>query len=357
MRFPMKESYSIDIRLFEFRSTYIWYLILLVGLVIAPRFLGEFYLSQFSFIFIYSIAALGLMLLTGYTGQFSLGHAGFFAIGSYASAILTARGVPFILSLPLAGLIAGLIGLVVAIPALRLTGLYLAIATMGFAYMVEEILARWESLTRGNLGIYLDPPSIGSFVFESEASYFYLTLGVLVLSVLWVNNILRSPSGRGMIAIRDSEIAAQAIGVSLLQYKSYAFFISAFLTGVAGCLSAHKLTYINPENFSFMESITLLIMIIIGGMGSIHGAIFGATFFLALPSFIMITKDYLPEFIAHQSGLEPAAMGIIIIFFVLFEPHGIYGIWLKIKYFFENFPLYKKDTFKRVKSYYKAEKH
>ncbi len=357
MRFVMKESYYEDIRLFRYLSTFGWYLILLAVLIALPWVMGDFFQSQLSFIFIYSVAALGLMLLTGYTGQFSLGHAGFFAIGSYASAILTSKGIPFLLSLPLSGLISGLIGILIAVPALRLTGLYLAIATMGFAYIVEEVLARWESMTNGNMGLNLDSPSIGSFVFESETSYYYLTLMVLVIAILWVRNILRSPSGRGMVAIRDSEIAAQATGVSLIKFKSYAFFISAFLTGVAGCLSAHKLSYINPENFSFMESISLLIMIIIGGLGSIHGAIFGAIFFLALPSMIMVAKDYVPESIAQQSGLEPGIMGIIIILFVLFEPNGIYGLWLKIRYFFENFPLYKKDTFKRVKSYYKAERH
>jgi branched-chain amino acid transport system permease protein len=357
MRYVMKESYYEDIRLFKYFSTFCWYTLLLLGLIILPAVMGEFFQSQLTMIFIYSVAALGLMLLTGYNGQFSLGHAAFFAIGSYSTAILTSKGIPFFLSLPLSGLIAGLIGILVAIPALRLTGLYLAIATLGFAYIVEEILARWESLTKGNMGMYLDPPSIGSFAFETETSFYYLALAVLVISILWVANILRSPSGRAMVSIRDSEVAAQSIGINLLKFKSYAFFISAFLTGMAGCLSAHKLNYINPENFSIMESITFLIMIIIGGLGSIHGAVFGAIFFLALPSVIMITKDYLPQTIAHQTGLEPAVMGVIIILFVLFEPSGIYGLWQKIKYFFENFPLFKKDTFKRVRSYYKAEKH
>jgi branched-chain amino acid transport system permease protein len=357
MRFIMKKSYFEDIKLFKYKSTVFWYSALMLILVVFPTFGGDFLISLFTSIFIYSIASIGLMILTGYTGQLSLGHAAFFAIGSYTTAILTTKGVPFLLALPCAGLVSGFIGVFVALPALRLTGMYLAIATMGFAYIVEEIIARWESLTRGNMGMILDPPTIGPLVIESETQYYFLALVVLVITILAAINILRTPAGRAMIAIRDSEVAAQAIGVSLLKYKTVSFVFSAFFTGIAGCLWAHKLSYISPESFGFMVSVTFLIMIIIGGLGSIHGAIFGTTFLLGLPAVIIYIKDYLPHSIAGQTGLEPAVIGIIIMLFIIFEPNGLYGRWRKIKFYWEMFPLYKKDTFKRIRGYQKTERH
>jgi branched-chain amino acid transport system permease protein len=305
----------------------------------------------------YSVATVGLMLLTGYTGQVSMGHAAFFGIGAFTSAILSSKGVPFVLALPSAGLLAGVVGIFIGLPALRLSGLYLAIATMGFGFIVEEILVRWESLTRGNMGMIVDPPSIGPLIFESETSYYYLTLVVLILTILAARNILRSPTGRAMIAIRDSEVAAQAMGISMAKYKTMAFAISAFFTGVAGSLYAHKLTFINPESFTILVSIEFLAMIIIGGLGSLHGAVFGAAFIIFLPQLIIMTRDYMPKYLADQTGLEPVLYGLMIILFILFEPMGIYGRWRKTRFYFEMFPLYKKDTFRREKKYLKAERH
>jgi branched-chain amino acid transport system permease protein len=357
MRFVMKRSYYEDIRLFKYRSTLFWYLALVIGAILVPIVSDDYITSQFTFICMYAVAAIGLMLLTGYTGQISLGHAAFFAIGSYTSAIITAHGGPFLLALPAAGVLAALVGIVIGLPALRLSGLYLAIATMGFGFIVEEIIARWESLTNGNMGFYVDPPAIGSFSFDTEVRFYYLSLAVLILCVFAARNILRSPTGRAMIAIRDSETAAQAMGVSLAKYKTMAFAISAFFTGLAGSLYAHKILFINPESYTILVSIELLAMIIIGGLGSIHGAVYGAAFVIMLPQFIGMTKDYLPSYMAHQTGLEPSLYGAMIVLFILFEPMGIYGRWLKTKFYFETFPLYKKDTFKREKKFYKAERH
>jgi branched-chain amino acid transport system permease protein len=357
MRFLMRRNYYQDIRLFRFRSTFFWYLALVLGLFLLPLVLGDYFLSQFTFIGIYSIATVGLMLLTGYTGQVSLGHAAFFAIGSYTSGIITTKGGPFLLALPSAGVLAALVGIVIGLPALRLTGLYLAIATMGFAFIVDEVLVRWESLTRGNMGMYLAPPSIGPLSFDSERSYYYLTLIAAIFTILAAKNILRSPTGRAMIAIRDSEIAAQTMGVSLAKYKTIAFAISAFFTGCAGSLYAHKILFINPESFTILLSIELLVMIIIGGLGSIHGAVFGTAFVIFLPQLIIVSKGYLPVFLRDQTGLEAALYGLMIILFILFEPMGLYGRWLKLRFYFQMFPLYKSETFKKEKKYYKAERH
>jgi len=357
MRFVMKKDYYEDIRLFKYRSTFFWYAALIAGCCLVPLVLDDYLISQLTFICMYSIATVGLMLLTGYTGQISLGHAAFFAIGAYTSAILTLKGLPFVLALPAAGLLAGLVGLLIGLPALRLSGLYLAIATMGFSFIVDEILVRWESLTRGNMGLIVAFPSIGPFSFSTETRSYYLTLTVLVLTILAARNILRSPTGRAMIAIRDSEVAAQAMGISLARFKTTAFAVSAFFTGVAGSLYAHKLTFINPESFTIIVSIEFLAMIIIGGLGSLHGAVFGAAFIIFLPQIILMSKNYLPAYLSEQTGLEPALYGLMIILFILLEPLGLYGRWLKTKFYFQMFPLYKKDTFKREKKFFKAERH
>ena len=356
MRFLRKSNYYQDIRLFKFRSTFFWYLLLLLALALMPLALDTYNISILNFIAIYSVAAIGLMLLTGYTGQVSLGHAAFFAIGSYTSAILTLKGVPFILALPMAGVFSGIIGIAVGFPALRLSGLYLAIATMGFGFIVEEILSRWESLTRGNLGILVKKASIGPLIFNSEEKFFYLALLILIITILLARNILRSTTGRAMIAIRDSEIAAQTMGISLARYKTMAFAISAFFTGIAGSLYAHKIAFINPESYTIVLSIEFIIMIIIGGLGSIHGAIFGTAFVIMLPQIIIMVKDYLPVYLQEQTGLQPAVYGLMVILFILFEPLGLYGRWRKVKFYFEMFPLYKKETFKKEKRYYKSER-
>jgi branched-chain amino acid transport system permease protein len=353
----MKLNYDEDLRLFRYQSTFFWYLALVLGLLILPALLDNYFISLLNFIAIYSIASIGMMLLTGYTGQVSLGHAAFLAMGSYTSAILTVKGWPFLVALPLSGIFAALVGIVIGLPALRLSGLYLAIATMGFAFIVDEILVRWESLTRGNLGIYLSPPSIGPLTLDSEKSFYYLGLALLILALLAAKNILRSPTGRAMIAIRDSEVAAQTMGINLAKYKTVAFALSAFFTGIAGSLYAHKVTFINPESYTLLVSIELLVMIIIGGLGSLHGAIYGTAFVILLPQLIILTKEYLPSFVRDQTGLEAGLYGLMIILFILFEPLGLYGRWLKTRFYFETFPLYKKETFKKEKKFYKAERH
>lgn len=357
MRFIMKKEYDQDIQLFKYGSTFFWYVALVAGACLAPLALNDYIVSQLSFIAMYSVATVGLMLLTGYTGQVSMGHAAFFGIGAYTSAILTAKGVPFLLAIPAAGLLAGVVGIFIGLPALRLSGLYLAIATMGFGFIVEEIMVRWEPLTRGNMGMLVKPASIAGFSFNTETRFFFLAFATLILTILAVKNILRSPTGRALIAIRDSEVAAQAMGISMVRFKTTAFAVSAFFTGVAGSLYAHKLTFINPESFTILVSIEFLAMIIIGGLGSIHGAVFGAAFIILLPQVIVMAKGYMPRYLADQTGLEAALFGIMIILFILFEPLGIYGRWLKTRFYFEMFPLYKKDSFKREKKYMKAERH
>ena len=355
MRFIFKTSYEQDMRLVKHAGQAFWYGLLGLALAAAPL-LPEYYLSQLTFVCIYALVGMGLMLLTGYTGQISLGHAAFLAVGAYTEAVLQAKGVPFGVSLLAAGALAGLAGIVIGLPALRLTGIYLAIATIAFGFIVQEVLARWESVTRGNSGITVKSISVGSFQFDAEWKLYYLALGLLVLAVTGVMNLLRAPTGRAFVAIRDSEISAQSMGIHLARTKTTAFALSAALTGIAGALYAHKVTFISPEQFGILLSIELAMMIFIGGIGSLHGAVYGAIFLIALPQLIAVAKDHLPAAIGHQTGLEPTVFGLIMVLVILFEPLGIYGRWLKVRHYLETFPLYKKDSFRRQKTFMKSER-
>ena len=356
MRFLFKTGYAQDINLFRDRESAFWYGLLAVVLLAAPFLLDEYYVGELSFAFIWATAGIGLMLLVGYTGQVSLGHAAFLGIGAYAHAFLIQHGVPFIVAMPLAGLVAGAVGFLVGLPALRMQGIYLAIATLAISVIFEQIFIRWESVTGGFRGLPVHKPELFGVAIDGEVGFYFLCLAILVLVVLAALNLLRSPTGRAWVAIRDSEIAAQSMGVNLAFYKTSAFSVSAFLTGIAGALFAHKVGYLAPDIFTIVLSIQLLLLVIVGGIGSLHGAMYGAIFVALLPSAIAIARDYLPESVARQPSLEPGLYGLIPVLFILFEPLGIYGRWMKLKLFFNLFPLYKRATFKRQKTYMKSER-
>ena len=356
MRILFKTSYLDDIRILKHSGYRSWYGLLIAALLVAPLVLAEFYVGELSQIFILAIAGVGLMLLIGYTGLASLGHGAFMAIGAYTDTYLMSKGVPFLVAFPAAGLVAMLAGVAVALPANRMTGIYLAIATLAFSQIVEQVVIRWESETRGFQGMPVPPPAIIGHPLSRAWEFYYLCLAVLVLVVLASINLIRSPTGRAMVAIRDSEISAQSLGVNVVRYKTIAFAISAAISGLAGALLGHKLKFISPDAFNILLSIQLLLMVVVGGLGSIHGAIFGAIFVGGLPQAIALMRDYLPPVIARTPGLEPGLFGLVMILIVLFEPLGIYGRWLKVKAYFDYFPLYRRATFKRQRAYLKTER-
>ncbi len=356
MRVQFKKSYEDDIRILKHGGYLFWYGLLLFTVFLAPGVLDEFYVGEMSMVFIWAIGGVGLMLLVGFTGQVSLGHSAFLAIGAYANAWLMGKGVPFLLAFPFAGLISAAAGILIAVPATRMTGVYLAIATLAFSIIVEQIIIRWESVTNGFKGMVIDAPDLFGYQLWETWEFYYLCLVVLILVVLGALNVLRSPTGRAMIAIRDSEVSAQSMGVNLRKYKIIAFSLSAGVAGLAGALIGHKFNYLSPDAFNFLISIQLLLMVVVGGLGSIHGAILGAVFIGALPQVLAIGRDYLPTSISQAPGLEPGLFGLILVLFILFEPQGIYGRWLKIKHCFSVFPLYRKATFKRQKTYLKTER-
>lgn len=356
MRFIYKTSYDQDIALARHRGDVFWYGVLGVVLVAAPWIFDEYWLSQLSFVMIYAIIGLGLMLLAGFTGLFSLGQAAFMGIGAYCEAVLTAAGWPFPLTLAASITLAAAIGAAVGLPALRVKGIYLAVATLALGFIIEEALARWESVTGGNAGIAVSAPALGAWRLSSSESFYFLCLAVSALATLFILNLLRSPVGRAFVAIRDSEISAQSMGINLARFKTLSFCISAGLSGLGGALYAHKLQFISPDQFSIGQSLDLLLLVVIGGLGSVHGAFFGAIFLITMPQVIALAKDMLPSAVADANGLQGLAYGLVLIAFVLFEPLGIYGRWAKIRTYLQIVPFYRKGTFSRQKSFQKSDR-
>ena len=356
MRFIFKTDYDQDIRLAKHGGHVFWYSLLGLFLLVAPWVIAEYWLAQLTFVLIYSIVGLGLMLLAGFTGLFSLGHAAFLGVGAYTQAVMVNAGVPFPIALACAGLLSASVGVIVGLPALRVKGIYLGMATLAFGFIVEEGMARWESVTGGNAGLMVGYPSLFGWELDSSTEFYFLCLVVTVAATLFIINLLRSSTGRAFVAIRDSELSAQSMGIHLARYTTLSFAISAALAGVGGALYAHKIMFLSPEQFNLLQSIDLLLMIVIGGLGSIHGAFLGAIFIIVMPQLISIGKDFLPAAIAEATGLKAVVYGMVLIAIVLFEPMGLYGRWLKIRTWFQLFPFYRKGMFKRQKSFQKSDR-
>jgi branched-chain amino acid transport system permease protein len=289
------------------------------------------------------VAAVGLNILTGFAGQISLGHAAFVGIGAYTAAILTTRlGVPFLLCLPLSGLSAAFFGLIVGGPSMRMKGLYLCIATLAAQVIFEFIFVHWESMTGGIRGINLPAPSVLGVTLDNEFKFYFVTLAVVVICVTAARNIFRTRVGRAFIAIRDRDISAELMGINLLRFKMYAFGISSFMAGVAGCLWVNFLRTVTPEHFPLMESIRYLAMIIVGGLGSVLGAIFGAIFMTLVPEILKNTLgllvDAFPQAMGYLFPLQQVVFGLLIVVFLVFEPHGLAEMWRRLKDYFRLWP-------------------
>ncbi len=356
MRFLFKTDYNQDVKLAKHGGHTFWYGLLGLFLVTAPWVIPEYWLAQLTFVFIYSIVGLGLMLLAGFTGLFSLGHAAFLGVGAYTQAIMVNAGLPFPLALACAGLLSAAVGMVVGLPALRVKGIYLGMATLAFGFIVEEVIARWEHVTGGNAGLMVQYPALFGWELDSTNEFYFLCLIITVLATLGIVNLMRSSTGRAFVAIRDSEISAQSMGIQLARYKTLSFALSAALAGLGGALYAHKIQFLSPEQFSIIQSIDLLLMVVIGGLGSIHGAFLGAIFLIVMPQLIALGKDFLPAAIGQAAGLQGAVYGAVLIAFVLFEPMGLYGRWLKVRAYFQLFPFYRKGMFKRQKTFQKSDR-
>ena len=356
MRFLFRTSHDKDLEIFSHSGQVFWYGLLFVLLLAAPLVLDRFYLGELAQVFIYAIAGVGLMLLVGYTGMVSLGHAAFLAIGAYAHARFMTYGMPFLPSVLCAALFTGLVSMLVGLPVLRMTGVYLAIATLALAEIVEQVLTHWTSMTGGFRGMSVPDAEMFGYALDAPRPFFYVCLLALIASLIAALNLLRTPTGRALIAVRDSETSAVSMGISLVRTKTIAFTLSGMFTGLAGALFAHRIGHLAPDAFTLMTSIQLLLMVVVGGLGSMHGVFFGAIFIGLLPQGIAIARDVLPQGLANLPGIEPAVFGAILVAFLIFEPDGMYGRWLKIRRYFEEFPLYRKDTFKRQQRFLSTER-
>ena len=378
MRFVFKTAYGQDLGLFRDPVQRNWYLALLAGLIVLPKLVPA-YLVDISLVFIYGLCGLSLMVLAGYTGLVSLGHAAFLGVGAYAHVYFTQTlGLPWVLSVALAAALTAAAGILVGLPALRMTGVYLSIATLAFALIIQEVFTRWDAVTGGLKGKAVAKVVAFGVPLGTDERFYFLCLGFLIVGLWLTANLLRSPTGRAWVAIRDSEVAAQSMGVNLALYKTMAFAYSAALMGMAGALFAHKIGFLAPDIFSVLFSIQFLLMVVVGGLGSLHGAFYGAVFVAMLPVLISGARDSVPGWFGQvfsvfgagagetvalavdrfvkQPALEPGIFGFILALFILFEPLGIYGRWLKIKLYFSMFPLYKRATFKRQKAYMRSER-
>jgi branched-chain amino acid transport system permease protein len=357
VRFHYDTTYHDATRLLRYRADWLSYGALIFALIATPFVVPTFYVGELTYLFIISIASLGLMVLTGYTGQVSLGHAAFLAIGAYAHAVALTNGVPWIVSVLGAMAIAAAVGLVIGLPAIRVSGLYLAMVTLAFSVVVEHVVGRWRSVTGGHNGLPVPDISIAGISAGGQRPFYFLCLAILVLIVLALINLMRSRTGRAFVGIRDSEAAAYGLGIWVGGYKVLAFAISAAITGLAGALFAHHVRYLTPDGFSLILSLELVLMVVIGGLGSLRGAILGAILIGMLPTAIAKLKPLLPAAISAQFGLEIFLFGLILAFFVLFEPTGLNGRWLKLKALVTTFPLYRRNTFRRGRAYMRSERY
>ncbi len=293
-------------------------------LALIPGIATGYVLYLVALAFIYAIVALGLNLLIGYAGQFSLGQAGFMAIGAYVAAILsTSWGWPFVLTLPAAAVVSAAVGYLLGLPALRLSGPYLAVVTLGFGLAVPQLIIWQGSWTGGSSGLHnIEPAGLLGLSFATDGQFYYLALLATALLTLFTARLVKSRTGRAFIAIRDSELAAQAMGVSLLRYKTMAFALSAAYAGIAGCLYAYLLKGVGPEDFTLLLSVEFLAMVVVGGLGTIEGSLLGAAVLTALPN--VLTRLPLLE---EYKNLYVVVFGAILILTVIFMPRGIAGAW------------------------------
>jgi branched-chain amino acid transport system permease protein len=339
-----RESYYEDIKLFQTIWIRVWISFFLVMVATLPLWGNPYMIYLINLSCVAVVAALGLNLLTGFTGQISLGHAAFVAIGAYGTAILSTKlGLPFWICLPASGVMAALVGFGVGIPCLRLKGLYLAMATMAFGVVVDFVVITWTKVTRGVRGINVARVEIFGYSLDSDHKIYYFLLILTALAILAMKNLIRTRVGRAFIAIRDRDIAAEIMGVNITAYKVMAFTISSFFAGVAGAMYSYTMGYIHPEHFTLLLSIQYLAMIIVGGLGTILGSIFGAVFIILVPELIKSLSQLLTLLIPALGGKYDeewniAAFGLLIMIFLIFEAGGLYGIWGRIKTSFKNWP-------------------
>lgn len=337
-----RTSYAQDFALLQSRLERLSFLIFTLALAAFPLIASAFYLDLACQIFLAAIGALSLMLLTGFAGQISLGHAGLLAAGAFTVGILSKEwNAPFWVTVPVAALIGASLGIVFGLPSLRLRGLYLAVSTLALHFVVVYLGGEYETRRGYSTGIVIDPPQIAGVTIGGGRVWYYVLLTFAAAALLVCLNLLRSRSGRAWRALRARETVAEALGIHIAAYKLLAFVISSAMASVAGALFAYYRGFVSVEAFSLFLSIQYVAMIIVGGMGSLLGAIFGAVFVTLFPYLIEAALLRLPNAQAYAGDLfavNYTAFGVVMIAFLLFEPAGLVGIWRHVQTYFLLWP-------------------
>lgn len=339
-----QESYGQDMAIFRTKTHWVLLVVFLALLFTMPLYSSGRVLTLATIIGISITSVLGLNILTGYCGQISMGHAGFMAVGGYISAVLSAKlGWSFWATLPCAGLGAGLVGIIFGLPSLKIKGFYLIMATIAAQFIIVWLVLQFRGITGGTDGLSIPRPSIGGFVLQSKSSYFFLVLIIACLATYFAKNLVRTRVGRAFIAIRDNDLAAEVMGVNLLSYKLLAFFIGCVYAGVAGCLLVNYFAFADVAEFPFSDSVWYLGMLIVGGMGSTTGAIFGAIALRLLDEAMTVGGPALasafPAIAAQAAAsLSLIIRGLVIIIFLIFEPRGLVHRWELIKAYYRRWP-------------------
>jgi branched-chain amino acid transport system permease protein len=337
-----RTGYGQDLALVQTRAERISLAVFLLILMGFPFVASPFALDLACQVFLASVGALSLMLLTGYAGQISLGHAGLIAAGAFTTGIL-AREIhaPFWITLPASAVTGMVLGFVFGLPSLRLRGLYLAVSTLALHFVVIYLGGEYETKRGFSTGIIVEPPSLADFKLSGGRFWYFVLLAAAAVSLLICINLLRSRSGRAFRAIHARETVAEALGISIAGYKLLAFVISSSMTSVAGCLFAYYRGFVSIEAFDLFLTIQYVAMIIIGGMGSLLGALLGAAFVTLLPYAIEALLHLLPnveKFAGDIFAVNYASFGVVMILFLVFEPLGLVGIWHRLQNYFLLWP-------------------
>jgi len=339
-----KQTFEELIVLTDSPTVKAWTALLVLALLVAPLVVGSYMLSHMTVILYTLVGVLGLTILTGFTGLISLGHVAFMMIGAYAYAIAITRfGWTPLPAMLLAGIVPAVFGLVVGLPSLRLQGLYLAITTLAFSYIINAIVLSGGKFTGASRGISLVRPVIFGLDLNVDRNFYWFCLAIATIVLLATLNLRRSYIGRALVAIRDNDIAARTMGINLWRYKLLAFVLSAFITGIAGSLMGMYINYVTVEGFPFLISIEALAIIIVGGIGSVLGAVLGTVFIVSLPDVISAvlgvfgaqTNDLLTR-MAFE--VKSALYGLAIIAFLRFDPRGLRGIWHDLRHAWVHWP-------------------
>ena len=331
-------SYVQDMTIFRTRYYASGMAALIVLFLIVPLFGNDFWLAFISSTAVTVIALQGLNILSGYCGQISIGHTAFMAVGAYASTILATQfGLPLLLCMPFGGLGAALVGLLFGLPSLRVKGYYLAITTIAAQYLIIYMIKTpFPEITGGAIALNVPELKLGSFVMSGEKHFYYFIMAVLILMTFFAKSLMRSHFGRAFVAIRDNDIASEAMGISLYKYKLLAFFIGCFYAGMAGAVWAAYTHVISPDDFTLTGSIWQMGMLIIGGLGGTLGPFFGAIFIGALREVCVICGPWITSMVPQlgaqvSASLVEMTFGITIVLFLVFEPRGISHRWEILK--------------------------